>query len=303
MDKETSHWVTEERHEATYELDRMTTMEILSVMNQEDQRVPQAVRGELTQVAQTVDAMVEAVQKGGRIFYIGAGTSGRLGVLDASECPPTFSSDPQTVQGIIAGGDHALRFAIEGAEDSAEQGAEDLQVSGFNPTDFLVALSASGRTPYVMGALTHAKHIGAQSASIACNPHSPAGRLATIAIDIKTGPEILTGSTRLKAGTAQKLVLNMLSTAMMIRLGKTYGNLMVDLKPTNKKLHERSRQIVSLATGVPLSEASTTLDLAGGETKTAIVMLLANTDAASARQRLTSTAGRVRDALGNNSSS
>ncbi|SFS36561.1 N-acetylmuramic acid 6-phosphate etherase [Marininema halotolerans] len=297
MDNNDQRWITEERLQTTHRLDQMTTSEILTVMNQEDQFVPHAVKNVLPSIADTVDAMVESILQGGRIFYMGAGTSGRLGVLDASECPPTFSSDPSTVQGIIAGGVKALQYAIEGAEDRKDQGVRDLQARDFTATDFLIGLSASGRTPYVLGALAYASHIGAKTASITCNPDSPMGQLATYAIEPNTGPEILTGSTRLKAGTAQKMVLNMLSTTLMIRLGKTYSNLMVDLKPTNKKLQNRSRQIVSLATGVSLSKAASTLERAGGEVKTAIVLLLANIDVETARQRLIRSNGRVRDAL------
>ncbi|MFC4077270.1 N-acetylmuramic acid 6-phosphate etherase [Salinithrix halophila] len=297
MEKNPFDLTTEQINEATRSLDHMDSLEIVTVMNREDHRVPQAVEAVLPRIAEAVDEMVETVRQGGRIFYIGAGTSGRLGVLDASECPPTFSSDPELVQGIIAGGDRALRFAVEGAEDSTEQGAEDLKSRLFSEKDFLVGIAASGQTPYVLGALAHARQTGAKTVAVTCNPGSEAGHLAHLAIEIDTGPEILTGSTRLKAGTAQKLVLNMLSTAMMVRLGKTYGNLMVDLKPTNRKLKERARRIIRLATGASCEEVEKAYQAAGGETKTAIVMLLSGMDAELARSRLKCAGGRIGGAL------
>ncbi|MDA8352001.1 MAG: N-acetylmuramic acid 6-phosphate etherase [Firmicutes bacterium] len=297
MDPELSSLKTEQINEKTVHLDCMDTLEILRTMNREDQSVPLAVSRVLPQVAAAVDRMEQTLRRGGRIFYTGAGTSGRLGVLDASECPPTFSTSPEQVQGLIAGGDRAIRFAVEGAEDAPDQGATDLEAAGFQGKDFLVGLSASGRTPYVLGALGRAQKLGAESAAVTANPGSAIGREATIAIEVDTGPEVLTGSTRLKAGTAQKLILNMLSTATMVRLGKTYRNLMVDLQPTNEKLRNRARRIVKLATGVSDQEAHTALQECGDETKTAIVMILTRCDADSARQRLSHAGGRVGDAL------
>lgn len=292
-----SDWITEQVHPRTRELDQMTALEIVRVMNEEDSRIAAAVAAILPAIARTIDSITEKMRAGGRLFYVGAGTSGRLGVLDASECPPTFGTDPTLVQGLIAGGDQALRSPVEGAEDSVEAGKRDLSQRAFQTGDFLVGIAASGNTPYVRGALEHAAALGAETAAITCNPGSPLGRLANHTLEVDVGAEILMGSTRLKAGTAQKMILNMLSTGTMIHLGKTYQNLMVDLSPSNEKLRKRSRRIVAMATGVTAAEAEQALTSCDGETKTAIVMLLAKCEAATARQRLKQAGGRVRDAL------
>ncbi|OYD07954.1 N-acetylmuramic acid 6-phosphate etherase [Paludifilum halophilum] len=297
MEKDLSHLRTEQINESTRHLDRMSSLEIVQAMNREDFRVPQAVEKSLSQVARTVEEMVKTVKGGGRIFYIGAGTSGRLGILDASECPPTFSTDPELVQGIIAGGEQALRFAVEGVEDSMDRGKADLQSRNFSSCDFLVGIAASGRTPYVLGALQYARQIGAGTASITCNPGSRMGQWADVAIEVDTGSEVLQGSTRLKSGTAQKMILNMLSTATMVRLGKAYQNLMVDLNPSNQKLEERSRRIIRIATGATREEVEQAYRACEGETKTAIVTLLTGTDPETARKRLHQAEGRVSLAL------
>ncbi|MDR6225409.1 N-acetylmuramic acid 6-phosphate etherase [Desmospora profundinema] len=288
---------TEQVHPDTRELDKMDTRQIVQVMNEEDRRIAGAIKPILPDIARAIDRITDTIRHGGRLFYIGAGTSGRLGVLDASECPPTFGTDPNLVQGIIAGGDHALRFPVEGAEDSPEAGKQDLIQRSFSDHDFLVGIAASGNTPYVRGALKYAHDRGAATAAITCNPGSPAGRLADIPLEVDTGPEILMGSTRLKAGTAQKMILNMLSTGTMVRLGKTYQNLMVDLIPSNDKLCKRARRIVEMATGSTPMEVKRALAACGGETKTAIVMLLTGCTTSVARERLRQAEGRVRDAL------
>lgn len=297
MDQEISRSITEEVNESTRNLDQMSTLEIVTAMNREDRLVPLAVNEVLPHVAETIDRMTETLQRGGRIFYIGAGTSGRLGVLDASECPPTFGTDPERVQGVIAGGDRALRFPVEGAEDSEAQGVQDLKSRGFGAGDFLVGIAASGGTPYVRGAIRHARSIGAGTAVITANPGSPLGKEAQFAIEVETGPEVLMGSTRLKAGTAQKLILNMLSTGTMVCLGKTWRNLMVDLQPTNAKLKHRARRIVELATSVSGQEAEAALQWCNGEAKTAILVLLGGWEPDQARRHLLEAGGRVGEAL------
>ncbi|PTM56865.1 N-acetylmuramic acid 6-phosphate etherase [Desmospora activa] len=297
MKADKNDWITEQVHPHTRKLDQMTAMEIVQVMSQEDHRIAVAVAAILPTIAAAIDNITEKIRGGGRLFYVGAGTSGRLGVLDASECPPTFGTDPALVQGLIAGGDHALRFPVEGAEDSPEAGKRDLIERSFQKDDFLVGIAASGKTPYVRGALEYGVMLGTTTAAITCNPGSPLGQLADYALEVETGPEILMGSTRLKAGTAQKLILNMLSTGTMIRLGKTYQNLMVDLSPSNAKLRRRAQRIVAMATGVTSAEAEQALNACEGETKTAIVMLLATCDVTTARHRLNQAEGRVREAL------
>lgn len=297
MDTNGSEWKTEQVHPRTGELDQMRSYAIVQIMNEEDRRVSEAVKPLLPDISRVIDRIAESIRCGGRLFYIGAGTSGRLGVLDASECPPTFGTEPDLVQGIIAGGDHALRFSVEGAEDSAEAGRQDLIQRSFSRSDFLVGLAASGNTPYVRGALEYARKLGAHTVAITCNPGSPIGRLVDIPLEVDTGPEIIMGSTRLKAGTAQKMILNMLSTGVMIRLGKTYRNLMVDLRPSNEKLRQRARRIVEMATGCSPQDVERAWYASGGETKTAIVMLLTGCDACEARHRLDQADGRVRDAL------
>lgn len=279
------------------EIDQLPTLEIARTMNAEDQTVPAAVAAQLPLIAAAIDATAARMAQGGRLIYAGAGTAGRLGVLDASECPPTFNTDPSEVLGLIAGGPSAMVKAVEGAEDSAELAAADLDTLKLTPDDTVVGVSASGRTPYAIGAVAHARAQGALTIGLSCNADSALAAAAEHGIEVVTGPELLTGSTRLKAGTAQKLVLNMISTITMIRLGKTYGNLMVDVRASNDKLQARSRRIVALATGAPDEQIETVLAAADGEVKTAILMILADIDAKAAAQRLTDSAGHLRAAL------
>lgn len=278
------------------ELDKLSPIEIITIMNDEDAKVAAAVRLHLPEIAKAVEAIVARLRQGGRVIYIGAGTSGRLGVLDASECPPTFSTTDEFI-GIMAGGDTAIRNAVEGAEDNPDLGIEDLTQINVSSKDVVVGLAASGRTPYVMGAVNYARQRGAVTIAITCNPGSDLGKLADIAINIAVGPEVLTGSTRLKSGTAQKMVLNMLSTASMVCSGKTYGNLMVDVKPSNLKLIERTVKIVQEATGCDDETARETLEKCGHRPKTAIVMILADCDEENALKRLESARGFVREAI------
>ncbi|MGW2018580.1 N-acetylmuramic acid 6-phosphate etherase [Streptomyces sp. NPDC001927] len=279
------------------EIDQLPTLEIARTMNAEDQTVPAAVAERLPLIAAAIDATAARMARGGRLIYAGAGTAGRLGVLDASECPPTFNTDPTEVVGLIAGGPSAMVKAVEGAEDSRELAAADLDELGLTPNDTVVGISASGRTPYAIGAVEHARAAGALTIGLSCNADSGLAAAAEHGIEIVTGPELLTGSTRLKAGTAQKLVLNMISTITMIRLGKTYGNLMVDVRASNDKLQARSRRIVSLATGAPDEQIESALAEADGEVKTAILMILADIDAKTADQRLRDSKGHLRAAL------
>jgi N-acetylmuramic acid 6-phosphate etherase len=279
------------------EIDQLPTLDIARTMNAEDQTVPAAVAAQLPQIAAAIDATAVRMGRGGRLVYAGAGTAGRLGVLDASECPPTFNTDPSEVVGLIAGGPTAMVQAVEGAEDSKKLAAEDLDALGLTPDDTVVGISASGRTPYAIGAVEHARAQGALTIGLSCNAGSGLAAAAEHGIEVVTGPELLTGSTRLKAGTAQKLVLNMISTITMIRLGKTYGNLMVDVRASNDKLQARSRRIVALATGAPDEQIETALAAADGEVKTAILMILADIDAKTATDRLTDSRGHLRAAL------
>lgn len=295
-----SRMTTEKRNSATMDLDQMSPLEIATVMNQEDRKVPLAIEQALPQIAETIEAVENAFRQGGRLFYIGAGTSGRLGVLDASECPPTFGVDAGMVVGLIAGGDHALRFPIEGAEDSRELCVEDLKARELCSKDVLVGIAASGRTPYVLGGLEYAKSLGCKTAAIACNKGSAVGAAADIAIEVEVGPEVLTGSTRLKSGTAQKLIVNMISTGAMVRIGKAYHNLMVDVVQSNAKLQVRAENIVMEATGVEREQARATIDAADGKVKTAITMILANCGKDEALALLEKANGRVRDAIANN---
>lgn len=265
---------TERCNPRTAQIDTLTALEIARLMNEEDKSVPLAVEQALPDVAAAIDAVAARLRSGGRLFYVGAGTSGRLGVLDASECPPTFGTAPELVQGVVAGGPAAVFTAVEGAEDDASAGANDLAARGLTAKDAVVGLAASGRTPYVIGALSAARRAGALAVAVACNAGSPLAAAADIAIEAVVGPETLAGSTRLKAGTAQKLVLNMLSTGVMIRLGKVYGNLMVDLKATNAKLRDRACRIVSTATGLPGATAEALLAAANYDAKLAICMHL-----------------------------
>ncbi|MEU3609296.1 N-acetylmuramic acid 6-phosphate etherase [Streptomyces sp. NPDC035033] len=279
------------------EIDRLSTLEIAEIMNGEDRTVPAAVARALPAIAAAIDATAERMARGGRLLYLGAGTAGRLGVLDASECPPTFNTDPEQVTGLIAGGPSAMVKAVEGAEDSKELAAADLDALGVGPDDTVVGVSASGRTPYAIGAVEHARAAGALTIGLSCNADSALAAAAEHGIEVVTGPELLTGSTRLKAGTAQKLVLNMISTITMIRLGKTYGNLMVDVRASNEKLQARSRRIVALATGAPDERIEAALAAAGGEVKNAILIILADVDAATAARRLKDSDGHLRAAL------
>lgn len=279
------------------DVDRLSTVEIARLMNGEDTAVPAAVAQRLPQIAAAIDAVAERMSRGGRLVYAGAGTAGRLGVLDASECPPTFNTDPAQVVGLIAGGPEAMVTSVEGAEDSRELARADLDALALTADDTVVGVSASGRTPYALGAVEHARRRGALTIGLACNPDSALAAAAEHGIEIVVGPELLTGSTRLKAGTAQKLVLNMLSTITMIRLGKTYGNLMVDVRASNDKLRARSRRIVALATGAGDAAVETALTEAGGEVKTAILILLADVDGPTATGLLAAANGHLRAAL------
>lgn len=289
--------LTEARDPRTERLDAMSALELVTVMNEADRAVADAVRASLPRIAEVVDAIAERLRKGGRLFYCGAGTSGRLGVLDAAECPPTFSSPPDQVIGLCAGGAPALSQSVEGAEDDDAQGAEDLHAHALSAKDFVVGIAASGRTPYVLGALRHAAAVGAGTAAIVCNAGSPVAAATALPIELPTGPEVLTGSTRLKAGTATKMVLNMLSTGAFVRLGKTFGNLMVDLQATNHKLTARSARIVAEATGCDAATAERTLADCDGETKVAIVVLAHRVDPPTARTVLLTHDGSVRRAL------
>ncbi|MGW0995148.1 N-acetylmuramic acid 6-phosphate etherase [Streptomyces sp. NPDC002523] len=279
------------------DIDRLPTLDIARLMNGEDAGVPAAVAAQLPRIAAAVDAVAERMERGGRLIYAGAGTAGRLGVLDASECPPTFNTDPGQVVGLIAGGREAMVTSVEGAEDSAELARADLDALGLGPDDSVVGVSASGRTPYAVGAVEHARALGALTIGLACNEHSALAAAAEHGIEVVVGPELLTGSTRLKAGTAQKLVLNMLSTITMIRLGKTYGNLMVDVRASNEKLRARSRRIVALATGASDAEIERALTGSGGEVKNAILAILAEVDGPTAARLLEESGGHLRAAL------
>lgn len=291
--------VSETRNPQTLDLDALTTIELVSRFNQQDALVADAVKGTLPQVANAVDAAAASLKAGGRIIYMGAGTSGRLGVLDASECPPTFGVPHGLVVGLIAGGPGALLKAVEGAEDNAQLGEDDLVSLNLTPDDLVVGLAASGRTPYVIGGLKFARQTGCTTVAISCNPDSPIAHEADIAISPVVGPEALTGSTRLKSGTAQKLVLNMISTGAMVKFGKVYQNLMVDMKATNVKLVDRACRMLMEATGASREEAEIVLKQTDYEVKPAILMVLSGLDAASARAKLDLHHGFLRAALEN----
>lgn len=291
---------TEQNNPASSAIDAANTLEILAIMNDEDCKVPAAVRSELPYVARAVDMIVEAFSAGGRLIYTGAGTSGRLGILDASECPPTFGTPPELVQGLIAGGSAAVFRSQEGAEDRPEDGARAVAELGVSSCDVVCGIAASGRTPYVVGALAEAQKRGATTVLVTTNSREQLralGVTADVMICPNVGPEVVTGSTRMKSGTAQKLVLNMLTTASMIRMGKTYGNVMVDLQMTNDKLRERARRVLMETTGADYDTASTVLAAADGHVKTAIVMILGNTTRSEAIERLEKAGGFVRRAL------
>ncbi|MBI3929238.1 MAG: N-acetylmuramic acid 6-phosphate etherase [Armatimonadetes bacterium] len=283
-----SRATTEARNPDTLQLDRLSSLEIVTLMNREDRRVPEAVELVLPVVAQVVDAAAERLARGGRLFYVGAGTSGRLGVLDASECPPTFGTNPEQVQGILAGGLKAFSRSVEEAEDDPLAGAAELEQRGLSADDVVVGISASGRTPFVLGAVRRGREVGAATAGIYCNPSAPLADLVEHGILLEVGPEVLSGSTRLKAGTATKMVLNMISTAAMVRNGRCLGNLMIDVMPSCDKLRDRSVRILSDASGLDREEAARILEQAGGELRLATVMARGQLGADQARELLAS---------------
>ena len=288
---------TETRNQNTMNLDTMTPLEVITVMNQEDAKVPEAIKPALPNIAQCVTWAIESIEAGGRIVYMGAGTSGRLGVLDAVECPPTFGVAPEVVVGLIAGGEKAFVKAVEGAEDSRQLGHDDLVDIGLQKRDIVIGIAASGRTPYVLGGLAYAQEVGCHTVAISCNPGSAIGQAAELAIEVVPGPEVLTGSTRLKSGTCQKLILNMISTATMVGCGKAYQNLMVDVMQTNEKLIVRAQNIVMEATGCDRETATEKIAIAGGSAKTAITMILADCYLEEAQARLAKAKGHVREAI------
>ncbi|GAB2569298.1 N-acetylmuramic acid 6-phosphate etherase [Gracilibacillus alcaliphilus] len=288
---------TEQRNKHTMEIDNMSTYEILKVMNQEDMEVAQSVAAVLPEVAEAVEAIYHSFIQGGRLFYVGAGTSGRIGILDAVECPPTFSTPPEMVQGMIAGGNAAIMKAVEGAEDDPLLGAADLEQRELTEIDVVVGIAASGRTPYVTGALQYAQSIGAETISLSSNKQSKISQYAAIKIDVVTGPEVLTGSTRLKAATAHKMILNMLTTTAMIKAGKVYENLMVDVKVSNYKLKERAKHIIATVTGASIEEAAKALEAADLGVKPAIVMIKTGVTYEKAQQLLKQANGFVRQAI------
>lgn len=291
-----SQLLTETRNPATENLDQLTTLNLVQALHTADREAIASVDAELPQIARAIDGIVARLEQGGRLFYLGAGTSGRLGVLDASECPPTYNTPPEMVQGLIAGGDRALRHSIEHAEDDEALGRHDLEAHHFSSKDVLVGIAASGRTPYVLGGLQYARKLGALSIGVSCVPGSMVAQAAELAITPATGPEPVTGSTRMKAGTATKLVLNMLSTGAMVRLGYVFGNLMVNVQPTNIKLQDRAVRIITAITGLKHPEAAALLQSAGS-VKTAIVMAKLNLDRNAAESKLAAAHGRLRAAL------
>lgn len=291
------HLTTERGNPASEGLDRMSAAEIVSLMNAEDAQIAAAVGAEAEPIARAIDVISERLAEGGRLVYIGAGTSGRLGVLDASECPPTFNSSPEQVVGLIAGGEKALTTAVEGVEDCPEAAVEDLGAIALSAADVLVGIATSGRTPYVVGGLEYARGVGAFTIGLACNEDSRLSQVAQLMVAPIVGPEIVTGSSRLKAGTATKMVLNMLTTGAMVRLGKTFGNLMVDLQAKNRKLLDRSRRIVMKLTDLPASEAEAQLSRCDGDVKTAVISHLRKLSPMAARQLLSDERGHLRGAL------
>lgn len=297
MDLHLNHLLTEERNPASMRIDQETTEGILRIINQEDQKVPAAVAAEIPQIARAVDLVTESFKHGGRLFYVGAGTSGRLGILDASECPPTFNVRHDLVQGVMAGGVRAAARPVEASEDSERSGASALKRRKLTPRDIVVGVAASGRTPYTLGAMNYAKSIGAKVVSVTCNPNSKMAELADVSIAPVPGPEVVTGSTRMKSGTAQKLVLNMITTASMIKLGYVYSNLMIHVQMKNEKLRERGRRIIMSATGTDYATANRTLKQAQGDIKTAIVMLKRKVTQKEALRRLRQAKFNLRAAL------
>lgn len=292
-----SSMVTESRNPASSQIDTLSTLEILKVINDEDKKVPFAVAEKLPEIAQAVSLIAEAFAQGGRLIYCGAGTSGRLGILDASECPPTYGTPREMVVGLIAGGNTAILQAVENAEDSREMGEQDLRNLNVNARDVLVGIAASGRTPYVLGAMAYARRVGASVVAISCNQNSEMGNAADIAIEPLVGPEVVTGSSRMKAGTAQKLILNMLTTGAMIRSGKVYSNLMVDVEATNAKLVQRQVDIVVQATECSPEDAQEALNECNRHCKTAIMMILSGMSAEEAADILNKNKGFIRKAL------
>ena len=288
---------TEQSNPESRNLDQLPTIRQLELMNSADSQVASSVGRDIRRIAAAVDAIAAALDRGGYLFYLGAGTSGRLGVLDAAECPPTFGVSPELVRGIIAGGERALTHSAEGVEDDPDAGARDLESAGFRKQDVLVGISASGRTPYVLGAVAKARSLEAITCGISCVPDSELSRAVQFPIEVVTGAEVLAGSTRLRAGTATKMVLNMISTAVMTRLGHVYGNLMINVQPTNRKLEDRARRIIQDATGVAYAEASELLDRAGRSVRTAIVMQKKQLSRKEAEQLLAKAHGRIREAL------
>lgn len=292
-----STMLTETRNKKTMNLDQMSAFELVTAMNQEDALIPLAIARVTPQIAQVVEKVHEAFLSGGRLIYMGAGTSGRLGVLDASECPPTFGVPGELVVGLIAGGDYALRHPVEGAEDDRKAGKKDLEALTLTPADFVIGIAASGRTPYCLGGMEYAHKIGCKTACIVCNPGSAMENAADYPIVASPGPEVLTGSTRLKAGTTQKQILNMITTGAMVKWGKAYENLMVDMIPSNEKLHQRAIKIITEATGVSADQARAALQQGDGTVKNAIVMILTGCSGEEAAIRLTASKGHVRKAL------
>lgn len=297
-----SQLVSEERNPDTLDLDMLNSLELVTKLNTQDKQVPAAIEKELPQIAKAVDIISEAFTSDGRLLYVGAGTSGRLGILDASECPPTFGVNESMVVGLIAGGDKAMRRSIEGAEDSSSLGKQDLVKQKLCNKDVVVGIAASGRTPYVIGALEYASSVGAKTVALSCNPDSVIAKRADIAISPIVGAEALTGSTRMKSGTAQKLVLNMLTTASMVRIGKSYQNLMVDVQATNKKLIARAIRIVMQATDCSDHEATDILEQSNFDVKIAILMKLTGASLEEAKQRLAASSGFLRNAINESSS-
>jgi N-acetylmuramic acid 6-phosphate etherase len=297
MSVDLSNLTTEQRNDDSMQIDQLSTLEVLDLINKEDRTVADAVQHVLPQIGSAVEAIYHSLKNGGRLFYIGAGTSGRLGVIDAAECPPTFSTEPNLVQAVIAGGEKAILMAVEGAEDSMELGASDLLQLNFSREDVVVGIAASGRTPYVIGALEYAKSIGAETISLSCNQNSDISKIANYQIEVIVGPEVLTGSTRMKAATAQKMVLNMISTTVMIKLGKVYENLMVDVKASNQKLIERAKNIVMTVTKADEKMTCAILGKTNYEVKPAIVMIKANVPYEEAIKAIDLADGIVRKAI------
>jgi N-acetylmuramic acid 6-phosphate etherase len=293
-----NHLVSEQRNPASMDIDLQTTEGILRIINQEDRRVAEAVAQEIPQIAKAVDLVTAAFEQGGRLLYVGAGTSGRLGILDASECPPTYNVSSQMVQGVMAGGMKAAVKSVEVSEDNEGAGATAMKRKKLTPEDVVAGIAASGRTPYTVGAMKYARRIGAKVLSITCNPSSPMGRIADVSIAPVVGPEVITGSTRMKSGTAQKLVLNMLTTASMIKMGFVYTNLMIHVQMKNEKLRERGRHIIMSAAGVDYQNADLTLRQAKGDIKVAIIMLIRGLSRHEALQLLRKNSMNLRSALG-----